>query len=143
MKKKTCVRLLKCDAGHRVLGHEGKCAHVHGHEYRFEIEACADALDPLGRVIDFSVLKRLIGGWIDENWDHNFIVFENDLAVRAGLAAMNTGKAPFVLPVNPTAENLADYLLREVCPKVLKGTGVEVTRVRVWETQNCYAEAVL
>lgn len=139
---KTCVRLLKCDAGHRVLGHEGKCAHPHGHEYRFEIEAAADDLDSIGRVIDFSVLKAKVGGWIDVNWDHNFIVCRKDIAMLEGLAVVDSGKQPFVMDENPTAENLAHFLLH-LCPLLLHGTGVKVTRVRCWETQNCYAEARL
>lgn len=140
---KTCVRLLKSDTGHRVLGHEGKCNHPHGHEYRYEIEAAADALDSIGRVIDFSVIKAKIGSWIDANWDHNFICFQDDFLMIAGLYVVKSGKDPFILPMNPTAENLAEYLLRVVCPRELSGTNVTVTRVRVWETQNCYAEAKL
>ncbi|MBF0198688.1 MAG: 6-carboxytetrahydropterin synthase, partial [Planctomycetes bacterium] len=49
----------------------------------------------------------------------------------------------FVLPLNPTAENLAYYLLHEVCPKELKGMGVIVHKVVLWETENCYAEVDL
>lgn len=141
--KKTCVRILKCDSGHRVLGHEGKCRHPHGHEYRFEIEAEADQLDGIGRVIDFSVLKEKIGGWIDKNWDHNFLVFEKDHALLYGFKVAALDQQPCVLPFNPTAENMADYLLKVVCPRELAGTGVQVTRVRVHETSNCYAEAKL
>lgn len=138
---KTCVRLLKCDAGHRVFGHEGKCAHPHGHEYRFEVEACADDLDSIGRVIDFSVLKAKVGGWIDKHWDHNFIVNAKDETLIRALMSILDNRPPFLMDGNPTAENLADYLLRVVCPRELNNTGVRVTRVRVWETQNCYAEA--
>ncbi len=140
---KTCVRLLKSDTGHRVLGHEGKCNFPHGHEYHYEIEAAADALDSIGRVIDFSVLKAKIGSWIDANWDHNFICFKDDFKMIAGLDVVGSGKEPFIMPTNPTAENIADYLLRVVCPRELAGTGVIVTRVRVHETMNCYAEAKL
>ncbi len=143
---KTCVRLLKCDAGHRVLGHEGKCAHPHGHEYRFEIEAAADGLDSIGRVIDFSVIKAKVGKWIDENWDHNFLVCMEDYRLKNALefvAESEGSKKPFVMPQNPTAENMAEYLLKIVCPRELANTGVTITRVRVWETQNCYAEAKL
>src|SRR5262249_14498003 len=53
----TCTRLLQFDAGHRVYQHEGKCANLHGHRYTAEITAQAEALDKIGRVIDFSVLK--------------------------------------------------------------------------------------
>ena len=141
--KVTCTRLLKADVGHRVYGHEGKCRHPHGHEYRFEITAQADYLDFLGRVIDFSVLKQSVGGWIDENWDHAFLVYEKDIALAEALLSLNDSRPPVVVPWNPTAENIANHVLTVVCPKVLAGSGVVVTKVKVWETENCYAEAVL
>jgi 6-pyruvoyltetrahydropterin/6-carboxytetrahydropterin synthase len=45
------------------------------------------------------------------------------------------------MPYNPTAENMAKYLLEEVCPTILLGTGSEASRVRIWETEESYAEA--
>ena len=48
-----------------------------------------------------------------------------------------------VAEANPTAENLAFYLLHKVCPEELIHTGVTVTHVRVWETENCYADACI
>jgi len=140
-KTPTVTRILEFDAGHRVHNHESKCAVPHGHRYRVEVTAQAAYLDPIGRVIDFSVLKEKVGGWIDENWDHNFILFEED---SSWVSALNNGrKCPWVAPFNPTAENMAAYLLRTVCPGVLAGCGVTVTKVVVHETPNCYAEAVL
>jgi 6-pyruvoyltetrahydropterin/6-carboxytetrahydropterin synthase len=47
----------------------------------------------------------------------------------------------FVLPYNPTAENMARYLLENVAPEVLLGTGARATAVRIWETEDSYAEA--
>jgi len=49
----------------------------------------------------------------------------------------------FELPTNPTAENMADYLLRVIGPRQLKGTGVTLTRVKIDETENCSAEVSL
>lgn len=150
----TATRQLTFCAGHRVLGHEGKCAHLHGHNYVVEVTAeqevpwsSVSPLDGIGRVIDFSVLKEKVGGWLDAFWDHGFILNEQDLAVVEALDAFRDtdGKESkqFRLPDNPTAENMARYLLEDVCPAVLKGTGVRVTKVRVVETENCWAEVTL
>ncbi len=139
----TCTRILKSDTGHRVFGHEGKCRHCHGHEYKYEVTAEAQSLDSIGRVIDFSVIKEKVGSWIDENWDHNFIVYEKDEELKKALNWVAAGKAPFISPFNPTAENMAHYLLTVICPQVLEGTGVIVKRIKVWETTNCFAEAEL
>jgi 6-pyruvoyltetrahydropterin/6-carboxytetrahydropterin synthase len=139
----TITRKLEFDAGHRVMNHEAKCATLHGHRYVVEVTATAPDLDALGRVIDFSVLKQKIGEWLDEHWDHNVILFQEDLAVIKALKNIPRKKEPWVGPFNPTAENMADHLLKVVCPTVLVGTNVMVLKVVVWETPNCRAEATL
>jgi 6-pyruvoyltetrahydropterin/6-carboxytetrahydropterin synthase len=138
----TCTRRLQFCSGHRVLRHEGKCSMLHGHNYVVFFEARADCLDPLGRVIDFSELKTRLGGWLEEHWDHGFILNASDHEARAALAQI-PGQRVYTIPDNPTAECLALYLLLNVCPNVLCGTGVEIVRVTLWETENCYAHATL
>lgn len=143
----TCTRRIQFCAGHRVMGHENKCAHLHGHNYVALVTAEAEKLDAVGRVIDFGVLKEKIGGWIDRKWDHGFIVNERDCDVIRMFERFNpreaTGQKLFAMEGNPTAEVMADYLLHSVCPTVLAGTGVRVVRVQLWETENCYAEVAL
>lgn len=144
----TCTRRIQFCAGHRVMGHESKCAHLHGHNYVALLTAQTTAdqeLDGIGRVVDFAVLKERVGGWIDKNWDHGFLLHQDDSAGWAALdtfdrAAGMTQKV-WSMPTNPTAENMADYLLSFVGPSVLGDTGVELVAVRVWETENCYADA--
>lgn len=147
----TCTRRYQFCAGHRVMGHENKCAHLHGHNYvaliTAETKSWHPELDSVGRVVDFSLLKDKIGGWIDKYWDHGFILsvedhFIHDLLVVANIGKNKTQKV-FLLPTNPTAENMADYLLREVCPAALRDMGIEVKEVTIWETENCYATARL
>jgi 6-pyruvoyltetrahydropterin/6-carboxytetrahydropterin synthase len=137
----SCSRRIHFCSGHRVFGHENKCANVHGHNYVLFVTAKAVALDSVGRVVDFSVLREKIGGWIDENWDHGFIYFSADREMREMVTALQTKQFP--LPSNPTAENMAMFVLHTVCPLVLAGTGVLATRIVLWETENCYAEASL
>jgi len=138
-----CVRKVHFSAGHRVLGHESRCASPHGHNYYAHISAEALDLDSLGRVVDFSVIKEKVGGWVDEFWDHSFLVYEKDVHLINALLMVPAPKKPFVCPFNPTAENMARYLLETVSPKVLAGLGVAVTKVVIHETDNCYAEASL
>lgn len=137
----TVTRKLEFDAGHRVMNHESKCATLHGHRYVIEVTATAPELDQIGRVIDFSVLKEKIGTWLDENWDHNVIVFSEDKTTIEALLMIPRKKDPFICPFNPTAENMARYLLTEICPMLMEKTGVTVTKIKVWETPNCFAEA--
>lgn len=122
--------------GHRVCGHESKCAHLHGHNYKITFE-CAGELDELGRVIDFSVIKSTLCAWLEENWDHRFLLWEND-PIKEALQEIDP--TVVVVPFNPTAENIASHLAEAVAPKLLEGTGVKVVRVIVGETTKCSAE---
>jgi len=130
----TCTRLIQWDMGHRVLGHEGKCNRLHGHRYVAEV-TCRGELDSLGRVIDFGVIKEMIGGYIDGNWDHRTMLFASDPLI--GMIDDDESVVPSL--TNPTAENIAATILK--MQHLLDGSGVEIVKVRVWETPNCYAEA--
>ena len=102
---RTCTRKIEFDSAHRVMKHESKCRHLHGHRYVAEITACSDSLDQLGRVIDFSVLKTVVGGWIDEYLDHGTIANKEDLDLIS--FCNNSGYKIFSMQGNPTAENLS------------------------------------
>ena len=129
----TCTRRVEFDAGHRVDGHESKCARLHGHRYAIEITASAPELDSVGRVIDFGVLKGVVGKWIDENWDHRMLLWHGDCTLDEEPGVVR-------VPFNPTAENMAVFLL-EKANELLIDYSVTVVGIRVWETPNCWADA--
>lgn len=140
MAKISAVRICKFDAGHRVVNHESKCRTLHGHEYKAHLYAESDSgLDTLGRVIDFSEIKNKVGGWLDEHWDHNMIIWERDANLEH-LLKCDGQKNIFITGFNPTAENMAQFLIEVICPKVLEGTGIKITKIRLYETSNCYVE---
>jgi len=152
--------------GHRVVGHESHCAHLHGHNYRvhFTVEG---KLDSVGRVLDFSVIKSKLCQWLEDNWDHRFLYWSEDTVINNTFSAMfdfrenarraldrsgvdlglpewEKAVASFVpVPFNPTAENMGRYLLDVVGPEQLAGTGVTLTKVIVEETRKCSAEVYL
>ncbi len=136
--KTLATRIIKFDAGHRVVNHESKCRTLHGHEYKAEIFAEANALDNLGRVIDFSVIKHVVGSWIDEYLDHNMILFNQDPDLHL-LQQCSGMKKPFVVDFNPTAENLAEMIYKKG-NELLLDTGVRISKIKLWETSNCYVE---
>lgn len=137
--------------GHRVHNHESKCAHLHGHNYRVTFACRAPALDSLGRVIDFSVIKEKLCMWLEDNWDHKFLAWVDDpfmaalascIHIHYDAAAMVDGSIVWV-PFNPTAENMAQYLVDVVGPAQLEGTGVMLISCRVEETRKCSATFIL
>ena len=71
------------------------------------------------------------------------ILFKDDEETIKLVDQAPSFKDTFILPTDPTAENLAKYLLTEICPKVLKDSGVMVYKITFWETENCYAEQLL
>ena len=124
------------------MEHESKCKDLHGHRYTVEATFAAKGLDTLGRVIDFAEVRKVLGSWIDENWDHTTILFDQDKALGEKIISITKQKI-FYLPYNPTVENLAKYLLETVCPSLFEGSDASCRRIKIWETPNCSAEALL
>jgi len=124
--------------GHRVHGHEGKCRNLHGHNYRIHFTCVAEdgALDGVGRVIDFSQVKAKLCMWVEEHWDHRFLIWEED-PMKSHLLELDP--TVVVVPFNPTAENIAQYLVEVVGPAQLAGTGIKLSEVMVEETRKCFA----
>lgn len=146
------TRKLEFDAGHRVLNHEGKCKHLHGHRYVVELTVRSTCLDDKGRVVDFGTVKSIVGSWIDENLDHNMILNPDDPLVAEGFLEFEggtqrdivslVGRAPYIMPdeyPNPTAENIARLIYETSTGLLRDNKDIKVTSVRVWETPNCNA----
>lgn len=133
--------------GHRVVGHEGKCKRLHGHGYRIHFTCTMKLtegkppLDDVGRVIDFSVIKEKLCQWLEDNWDHKFLMWYEDplLEKMQGLDPDSIAVTSF----NPTAENIAIHLVEVVGRELLQGTDVILTRCIVEETRKCSAEVEL
>jgi 6-pyruvoyltetrahydropterin/6-carboxytetrahydropterin synthase len=123
--------------GHRVVGHEGKCRHLHGHNYTFHLTCEAVELDAVGRVVDFSVIKARLCEWLEAEWDHRMLLWQHDPEWRA-IAAIDP--AVVAVPFNPTAENIARHLVEVVGPACFVATpGVRLVAVTVFETAKCSA----
>lgn len=133
----TVERYHDISMGHRVVGHENKCRHLHGHNYRIHFVCTATELDPLGRVIDFGVVKQLLCDWLEQHWDHRMMLWEQDplLPSLEDIVPEDLVLVPF----NPTAELMAQYLVEVVGPQRLEGTGVQLVTVRIDETRKCSA----
>ena len=140
----VATRYHDISCGHRVVGHENKCRHLHGHNYRvtFTVEMDeVDATDAVGRVLDFSVIKDRLCMWLEATWDHKMLLWQNDpllvhLTALGGICA----ESIVIVPFNPTAENMAQYLVTVIGPAMLHGTGTKLIKCVVEETRKCAAE---
>jgi len=133
----TATRYHDFSAGHRVHGHESKCAHLHGHNYRVYFTVEANKLDNIGRVMDFSAIKEHLCEWLERTWDHKMIMWKHD-PLTAELQRVDP-QGVAVVTFNPTAEAMAEHLVEVVGPSVLKETGVRLVTCTIEETRKCSA----
>lgn len=108
-------------AAHTLPAHPGKCRNLHGHNWRVRATVAAARLDGQGMVLDFSVLKKALGG-ICEQLDHRML-----------------NEAPLLKDVVPTAENLCRLIHGELT-RCVADDRVSVARVQIWETPDNGAE---
>ncbi|MEM5343643.1 6-carboxytetrahydropterin synthase [Paraburkholderia azotifigens] len=109
---------------------------MHGHNYRIHFICEALVLDGVGRVIDFSAIKTLLCNWLEDHWDHRMLLAADD-PFYAYLRDIDASVVK--VPFNPTAENMARWLVTVLGPQVLQGTAVRLVEVRIEETRKCSA----
>ena len=124
------------DAGHRLLKYGGKCESPHGHTFKAEIMLSSEKLDEMGFVADFVELREKVGKWVDEHWDHAFLINDQDQELLSALNTLKVKKIFVFRNENPTAEVMAKYLYDQSH----KLYGDMVSKVRIWESPNQYAE---
>ena len=71
------------------------------------------------------------------NWDHKMVLWQEEplLEQLKDIVPEDIVTVPF----NPTAEQLAQYLVTVVGPQQLVGTGVKLISVKIDETRKCSA----
>jgi len=104
-------------SAHTLRDYPGACSRMHGHNWKVELEAVANQLDDIGMGVDFRVMKQAANAVGDE-LDHRYL---NDLE-------------PFK-DVNPTAENIAAYMFKEISARI-NSDSIKVTALTLWETER-------
>lgn len=142
------TRRLEFDAGHRIPDHASQCRHLHGHRYAIEITLAGDVINKAGdaangMVMDFSEVKSLATQHVVDAWDHAFLVYAGDHAVVEFLQSL-PGHKTVILDCIPTAENLARLAFRllDAVYRDTYGNHLRLHQVRLYETPNCWADAV-
>lgn len=117
--------------GHRLLNHQGKCRHLHGHNAKAIIRLEAEQLDPLGMVCDFSHIGDYVKNWIDQTLDHKMLLHSDDPVLPL---LQQAGESVYVMDTNPTAENIARLIFEHV-----EAGGFPVVEVAIFETDSALA----
>jgi 6-pyruvoyltetrahydropterin/6-carboxytetrahydropterin synthase len=135
----TAAKHFRWEGAHRLPWYDGACKNLHGHSYRMTVALDGEP-DARGMLIDFKEVKRILKPLVDA-WDHATLIAADDAPLLAAVRGLDTKH--FVLPGDTTSENLcrfvADYLGTEALD-VLRRHGITTLRVRIEETETCYAE---
>lgn len=141
----TITRIFDFDTAHRVMNERVKCFNLHGHRFRAEVTFGYDVLKAIGYAVDFKELKRILGTFIDENFDHAAML--NPLDAELIKVVENNGWKLWLMGLgdngdnNPSAENIASeihYIADLFFNKDKHGIWVE--NVRLYETPNCWVD---
>lgn len=108
-------------SAHQLRGYKGKCENLHGHNYKVEIYAKGRELNHIGLLVDFADLKKAADEVV-KYLDHRNL---NELP-------------PFDEELNPSAENIARFVLEYVASRV-DDERVRVYKVRCYETPTSIA----
>lgn len=116
------VKVIESFSGaHFLKEYKGKCEQLHGHNWKVEVEVFSPVLSKEGMVMDFTRLKKILRGVLDK-YDHTLL-----------------NKVKSLKGKNPTSENIAAILFREIKPGIKKYKHIEKMRVCVWEQERSCA----
>lgn len=107
-------------AAHSLCGYPGDCARLHGHNWIVEVYVRCKELNDIGIGIDFRDIKRAVKD------------------VMEGLDHFNLNDLPAFQNINPSSENIAKFLFREISKK-LNSDAIRVSKVKVSETPGAGA----
>ena len=106
------------DAAHRVAGYPGKCDRLHGHSWTVELSVTGCQLDELGMLADFKVVRGALMKLLD-TMDHQYLK-----------------ELPCFQGINPTAENIAQYIYRSLAGEPVFSRAAHLQAVCVWESPH-------
>jgi len=107
-------------AAHALRGYQGDCARLHGHNWIIEAFVKCKDLDDIGIGIDFRDIKKGVKD------------------VLQGLDHFNLNELPAFRDENPTSENIAKFIYKELSKK-LNSEVVKISKVKVSETPGAGA----
>jgi len=107
-------------AAHALTGYPGDCARIHGHNWIIDVFVRCSKLNEIGIGVDFREIKVSVKRVL-KNLDH-----------------FNLNELPAFQDVNPTSENIARFLYKELS-RQLNTDGIKVSRIKVSETPGAGA----
>ncbi len=104
-------------AAHRLIGYDGACRDLHGHNWKVRVCLGCENTDEIGLTIDFNIVKKILNKLMEE-LDHKYL---NELTAFRDL--------------NPTSENIAKFIYQEFKQRT-NDLGADILEVEVWESDK-------
>ena len=106
------IRTHWISSAHHLEDYDGKCANLHGHNYKIQVHLIGDKLNKTGMLMDYKLLDDILASEL-EDFDHT------DLNTISGLEK------------HSTAENLAELVFKK-----LKHELPLLYKITIWETKK-------
>ena len=124
------------EMSHRLPWHEGLCKNIHGHSYKMQVMLYGD-LDENQIIVDYYDIFKVVKPYIDK-LDHCFLC-ESDDELMITFLKTNDFKH-LVIQGKATAENICNWFLEELRPQFAKYDNIHKLAIRIFETEDTYAE---
>lgn len=126
------------EAAHRLPNYKGACSNMHGHSYKLEVTLSGyiyDNYDSVDKamVLDFKTLKRIVTEKITDIYDHKLL---NEFFTFPTAEIMAVS---IYYDICRSLENLP-YELEKSKIKDFNDKYIKVESVKLWETEDSYAE---
>lgn len=140
----TLNKIVRFETAHAIYQYPGKCAQLHGHSYELHVTVASEFqaekppfeyLDELGIAMDFKELKNIIQEHVLSNLDHKILLSEAYLRMNTQFYEK---MEVIVFSVEPTAENILIYISNKL--QIALPNGVHLISMKLWETEDSYAE---
>ena len=110
-------------AAHQLKMVADKCENLHGHNWKIEVNVSGENLNDAGVLIDFGEIKQHVAE-VMATLDHKFL---NEL--------------DYFQDDNPSSEKIAVHIAETLQTKI-DATGVRVSRVTAWESDDACASYI-
>lgn len=132
----TCNKLYEdIPFAHRQFRHKGHCAHIHGHNWSFDLTFAADTTDENGFVVDFGKLQPLKEFF--RQFDHALVLIEGDPMLPVLTDLLKTFNCDNIITLRDgSCEGLAKHVFEEtntICRRCFERRNVHVVAVTVYE----------
>ena len=136
----SITKIFNFEMAHAINGYDGACKHIHGHSYQLFVSVSfakndSEYIAPPGFIIDFKLLKQIVGKVVVSVLDHKLVLSKEFLANKPYEEVLEN---LIVWDFEPTVENILLFIKVAVSselPRELRLTGL-----KLYETKDSYSE---